>query len=99
VCSVSLVSAGVAAAANTTARLSALQDSCMMNKLLLLLLLLLLQGLGLLQPGSPLVKFRAALEVFDEACKLEPSFAEVSGCCIFVGVAVVLPAFQQQRGS
>jgi hypothetical protein len=41
-------------------------------------LLLLLQGLGLLQPGSPLVKFRAALEVFDEACKLEPSFAEVS---------------------
>ncbi|KAF6262650.1 hypothetical protein COO60DRAFT_1699203 [Scenedesmus sp. NREL 46B-D3] len=34
------------------------------------------QGLGLLQPGSPLVKFRAALEAFDEACKLEPSFAE-----------------------
>uniref|UniRef100_A0A383W4N5 Uncharacterized protein n=1 Tax=Tetradesmus obliquus TaxID=3088 RepID=A0A383W4N5_TETOB len=34
------------------------------------------QGVALLQPGSPLVKFRAALEVFDEACKLEPSFAE-----------------------
>ncbi|WIA42700.1 hypothetical protein OEZ86_008651 [Tetradesmus obliquus] len=36
------------------------------------------QGVALLQPGSPLVKFRAALEVFDEACKLEPSFAEPS---------------------
>jgi hypothetical protein len=43
--------------------------------------LLLLQGVGLLQPGSPLVKFRAALEVFEEACKLEPSFAEVRSSC------------------
>jgi hypothetical protein len=41
---------------------------------------LLLQGEGLLQPGSPLVKFRAALEVFEEASKLAPSFAEVNNC-------------------
>ncbi|KAF8056228.1 ttc30a [Scenedesmus sp. PABB004] len=34
------------------------------------------QGAAMLQPGSPLVKYRAALEVFEQACRLEPSFAE-----------------------
>lgn len=37
------------------------------------------QGLALLHPGTPLVRLRSALQVYEEACRLEPSYAEVSG--------------------
>ncbi len=38
---------------------------------------LMARGTAMLSQGSPLLRHRAALEVFEEACKLAPAFAEV----------------------